>query len=284
MALVGRLLEAQGFRVGILSQPDWRDVEAFRALGRPDRHVGRDGRQHGLDGQPVHVGPADAPRRRLLAGRRGRAAAGSRADRLRADAAARRSPTCRSSSAASRPACGGSPTTTTGRTRCGGRSLIDSRADLLVYGNGERAVVEIAHRLAAGEAPTGDHRPARHGVLRPAGRRCRDGWTEIDSTRDRRAGPVSPAPVDPYAVPQPSGPPAPRRLRARRAAPTRWFRAPACGRGRRPRARRSCACPISTPSRPTRCCTRTRRASCTSSRTRATRARWCSVTAPATSG
>src|SRR3982751_4578815 len=35
MALVGRLLEAQGFRVGIIAQPDWRDVEAFRALGRP---------------------------------------------------------------------------------------------------------------------------------------------------------------------------------------------------------------------------------------------------------
>src|SRR6478736_2253318 len=35
MAIIGRLLEAQGFRVGILSQPDWRDVDAFRALGRP---------------------------------------------------------------------------------------------------------------------------------------------------------------------------------------------------------------------------------------------------------
>src|SRR5262245_30057820 len=36
MALIGRLLEAQGFRVGILSQPDWHDVEAFRALGGPN--------------------------------------------------------------------------------------------------------------------------------------------------------------------------------------------------------------------------------------------------------
>src|SRR5262245_339010 len=35
MALVGRLLEAQGFRVGIIAQPDWRSAEAFRALGRP---------------------------------------------------------------------------------------------------------------------------------------------------------------------------------------------------------------------------------------------------------
>src|SRR5512138_4015958 len=35
MALVGRLLEAQGFRVGIISQPDWQSAEAFKALGRP---------------------------------------------------------------------------------------------------------------------------------------------------------------------------------------------------------------------------------------------------------
>src|SRR5688572_28462136 len=35
MAIDGRLLEAQGFRVGILSQPDWKSAEPFRALGRP---------------------------------------------------------------------------------------------------------------------------------------------------------------------------------------------------------------------------------------------------------
>ena len=35
MALVGRALEAQGFRVGIISQPDWHSAEPFRALGRP---------------------------------------------------------------------------------------------------------------------------------------------------------------------------------------------------------------------------------------------------------
>ena len=36
MALVGRLLESHGFRVGILDQPAWRDADAFRALGRPN--------------------------------------------------------------------------------------------------------------------------------------------------------------------------------------------------------------------------------------------------------
>src|SRR5262245_45626198 len=35
MALLGRLLEAAGYRVGVLSQPDWRSADAFRALGRP---------------------------------------------------------------------------------------------------------------------------------------------------------------------------------------------------------------------------------------------------------
>lgn len=39
MALVVRLLEAQGFRVGILSQPDWRSAEAFRTLGRPNLSI-----------------------------------------------------------------------------------------------------------------------------------------------------------------------------------------------------------------------------------------------------
>ena len=35
MALVGRLLEAQGFRVGIIAQPDWHSPEPFKVLGRP---------------------------------------------------------------------------------------------------------------------------------------------------------------------------------------------------------------------------------------------------------
>ncbi len=34
MAIVGRLLEAQGFRVGIIAQPDWRSAEAFARPGQ----------------------------------------------------------------------------------------------------------------------------------------------------------------------------------------------------------------------------------------------------------
>jgi len=40
MAIVGRVLEAQGFRVGILAQPDWKSAEPFKALGRPNLFFG----------------------------------------------------------------------------------------------------------------------------------------------------------------------------------------------------------------------------------------------------
>lgn len=34
-AIIGRVLESQGFRVGIIPQPDWRNADAFRVLGPP---------------------------------------------------------------------------------------------------------------------------------------------------------------------------------------------------------------------------------------------------------
>jgi len=40
MALIGRMLEAQGYRVGIISQPDWHSADAFRALGQPTLYFG----------------------------------------------------------------------------------------------------------------------------------------------------------------------------------------------------------------------------------------------------
>ena len=163
--------------------------------------------------------------------------------------------------------------------------LLDSRADLLVYGNGERAIVEIAHRLAAGEAPEHITRPARHRVLAPARRRGSRAGPRSTRRRSTRPGRSQP-PVDPYAMPRERGgacatsaAPARRRRRRRRSC-----RAPACGRASdRARDGRAHA-RLRRRSRPIRCCTRTRRASCTSRRTRATRARWCSGTATATSG
>jgi uncharacterized radical SAM protein YgiQ len=73
--------------------------------------------------------------------------------------------------------------------------LLDSKADLLVYGNGERQIVEIAHRLAGG-APAGDLTDIRGTAFAP--RAWPDGFTTIDSTGVDTPGPLNP-PVDPYA-------------------------------------------------------------------------------------
>ena len=65
MAILGRLLESEGFRVAILSQPDWHSCDAWRHV-RPAAAVLRDQRrQHGLDDQPLHGQPQSPQRRRL---------------------------------------------------------------------------------------------------------------------------------------------------------------------------------------------------------------------------
>ena len=64
--IIGRVLEAEGYRVVILAQPDWRTPESFTALGR-SKAGGDDLRgQPGLHGGPLHSGPEAPPRRRLL--------------------------------------------------------------------------------------------------------------------------------------------------------------------------------------------------------------------------
>ena len=74
--------------------------------------------------------------------------------------------------------------------------LLDAKADLLVYGNAERQICEIAHRLAAG-TPIDEIRDLRGtAFVRKA---TPEGWTEIDSTTLDTPGPLSP-PVDPYAM------------------------------------------------------------------------------------
>ena len=72
---------------------------------------------------------------------------------------------------------------------------MDSKADLLVYGNGERQVVEIAHRLANKESVKdltdirGTAFVMKHGQ--------REGWWEKDSTSVDTPGKLNP-PMDPY--------------------------------------------------------------------------------------
>ena len=61
-AIIGRVLEAEGYRVAVLSQPDWRRPEAFSALGRP-RLGGADlRREPGLHGGPLYGGEKAPPR------------------------------------------------------------------------------------------------------------------------------------------------------------------------------------------------------------------------------
>jgi len=151
MAIVGRLLEAQGFRVGILAQPDWTRADAFAALGAPALFFG------------ITAGNMDSMVNRYTAERRIRSddaytpggEPGRRPDRAVIVYAQR-----------VREACPGVPVLIGGIEASLRRSahfdywsekvrrsiLVDSKADLLVYGNAERAIVEIAHRLAAGEA------------------------------------------------------------------------------------------------------------------------------------
>jgi len=83
--------------------------------------------------------------------------------------------------------------------------LLDARADLLVYGNAERAIVEIAHRLAKRE-PVASITGLRGTAL--ARRAPPEGWIEVDSTSIDEPGPLAP-PVDPYAFePARAAPPA----------------------------------------------------------------------------
>src|SRR5262249_18237864 len=74
--------------------------------------------------------------------------------------------------------------------------LLDAKADVLVFGNGERAICEIARRMAGGERNEGI-RGVRGTVF--AQRRPDGGWIEIDSTHLEAPGPAAPA-VDPYAM------------------------------------------------------------------------------------
>ncbi len=195
MALVGRLLEAQGFRVGIISQPDWRDPEAFRALGRPTVMWG------------VTGGNMDSMVNRYTSDRRVRhddayspgGKGGLRPDRATIVYAHR----CREAFPDVPIVLGGIEASLRRIAHYDYWSdkvrpsiLADAKADLLVYGNGERAVVEIAHRLAAGESAATITDLRGTAFLRAPV--TPEGWAEIDSRDVDLPGPVAP-PVDPYA-------------------------------------------------------------------------------------
>ncbi|OOO01862.1 MAG: Ribosomal protein S12 methylthiotransferase RimO [Chromatiales bacterium USCg_Taylor] len=195
MAIIGRVLEAQGFRVGIIAQPDWRSADAFTVLGRPKLFFG------------ITAGNMDSMVNRYTSDRRIRSndaytpggTAGKRPDRSVIVYAQRVREVFHEA-----PIIIGGIEASLRRIahfdywseKIRRSLLLDTRADLLVYGNAERAICEIAHRLAAGD-PIGALTEIRGtAFLRDA---LPEGWTEIDSTAIDTPGPVNPK-IDPYAM------------------------------------------------------------------------------------
>ncbi|HEX5513728.1 MAG TPA: YgiQ family radical SAM protein, partial [Gammaproteobacteria bacterium] len=197
MAVIGRLWEAHGFRVGIIAQPDWSSKDAFMALGRPNLFFA------------VSAGNMDSMINRYTADRRLRHddaytpndEGGKRPDRAvivytqRCKEAYDDVPVLIGGIEASlrRIAHYDYWSDTVRRS-----VLIDSKADLLVYGNAERAVVEIAHRAAIGES--------LKEMVDIRGTACvlselPSGWKAHDSSRLDKPGRVDP-PKNPYEYEQ----------------------------------------------------------------------------------
>ena len=195
MALIGRLLEAQGFRVGIIAQPDWQSAEAFKKLGKPNLYFG------------VTAGNMDSMVNRYTADRKIRsddaytpdAAPGKRPDR----AVLVYSQRCREAFS-DVPVVIGSIEASLRRIahydywsdKVRRSVLVDSKADLLLYGNAERALVELTHRLAAGENIHDITDLRGTAFLRKS---VPEDWLEVDSAMMDRPGRVDPHP-DPYAM------------------------------------------------------------------------------------
>lgn len=178
MAVVGRVLEAQGFRVGIISQPDWHSAEAFKALGKPNLFWG------------VTAGNMDSMINRYTADRKVRSddaytpgdVAGKRPDR----AAIVYSQRCREAFKDVPVILGGIEGSLRRIAHYDYWSekvrhsiVLDAKCDLLLYGNAERAIVEVAHRLAAREAVENITDVRGTAFVR---RSTPEGWLEVDST------------------------------------------------------------------------------------------------------
>jgi uncharacterized radical SAM protein YgiQ len=198
MALIGRLLEAQGFRVGIISQPDWQSAEPFRALGKPRLYFG------------ITAGNMDSMVNRYTSDRKIRSEdaytpggePNKRPDRALTVYAQR-----------AREAFPGTPIVA-GSIEASLRRiahydywsdkvrrsvLLDSKADILIYGNAERALLDLTHRLAAGESIKTIRDLRGTAFMVPAGWKPAEDWSEVNSTRVDTPGKID-AHTDPYAM------------------------------------------------------------------------------------
>jgi len=150
MAVIGRVLESQGYRVGILSQPDWRKKESFQELGKPNLYFGVTAGN--MDSMINHY-TADKKRRNDDAYTAGDIA-GKRPDR----AVAVYSQRAREAYKDVPIVIGGIEASLRRMAHYDYWSdkvrrsvLVDSKADILLYGNAERAIVDLAHGLAEGK-------------------------------------------------------------------------------------------------------------------------------------
>ena len=151
MAIIGRLLEAQGFRVGIIAQPKWDNKDDFMRLGQPNLYFG------------VTAGNMDSMINRYTADRKLRHddaytpnnEGGKRPDR----AVLVYSQRCKEAYKETPIVVGGIEASLrrlahydywSDKVR---RSILfDAKGDILLFGNAERALIEVSHRLAQGEA------------------------------------------------------------------------------------------------------------------------------------
>jgi uncharacterized radical SAM protein YgiQ len=198
MALIGRLLEAHGFRVGIISQPDWQSADAFRVLGRPTLFFG------------VTAGNMDSMINRYTADRKPRsddaytahAKPNKRPDRAAIVYAQR----CREAFPDTEVMLGGIEGSLRRIAHYDYWSdkvrpsiLLNSQADILLFGNAERALVEIAHRAAKGERLSQIRDVRGTAFMAEHGWRPHTDWMEIDSSTVDLPGKVDTHP-DPYAM------------------------------------------------------------------------------------
>ncbi len=196
MAVIGRVLEAQGFRVGIIAQPDWQSAEPFKALGKPNLFWG------------VTAGNMDSMINRYTADRKIRSddaytpgdVGGKRPDR----AAIVYSQRCREAYKDVPIVLGGIEGSLrriahydywSDKVR---RSIVvDAKCDLLLYGNAERALVEVAHRIAAREPVEQITDVRGTAFVRRPGDPSTEGWIELDSAEVDQPGHVEDH-INPY--------------------------------------------------------------------------------------
>jgi uncharacterized radical SAM protein YgiQ len=197
MAVIGRVLEAQGFRVGIIAQPDWTSEDAFKVLGKPNLFFG------------VAAGNMDSMINRYTADRKIRSddaytpggVGGARPDRATLVYTQR----CKQAWNDVPVVIGGIEASLRRiahydywQDKVRRSILVDSKADLLLYGNAERAIVEVAHRLAA-RKPIESITDVRGTafMVRTDAAFALQGWQQIDSTEVDRPGRVDDF-INPY--------------------------------------------------------------------------------------